>query len=117
MTAIPRPLAADATVTIDSHERILTVKLAERGYAALLYQRGYGALVRNDRAPSVWAHAPGRRQIAYAQPGGDGTLKFRFAPGNPAYRELVSTPGLRALVTVDRSAGAILGVKFCHRRT
>jgi hypothetical protein len=45
----------------------------------------------------------------------DRALAFHFHPGDPVYRKLVSTPGLRARIAVD-TAGAtgreILSVTF-----
>jgi hypothetical protein len=49
-----------------------------------------------------WAHSVGANQIAHGLPGENGTLRSYFAPGNDAHRELVSKPGLTAIVTVDQ---------------
>jgi hypothetical protein len=64
-------------------------------------------------ASTVWAHAPGRRDLARGEPVRDGWLRFKLNAAD--YRRLSSTPGLAALVTVDRQAGQILGVKFLNR--
>jgi len=42
-------------------------------------------------------------------------VAFQFRRGDPAYRALVSTPGLSAVVVVDRATSRILGVKFRAR--
>jgi hypothetical protein len=63
-------------------------------------------------APSVWAHSAGRREIARGEPVRDGWLRFGFRADDPVYRELVNGPALGAIVTVDREAGHILGVRF-----
>jgi hypothetical protein len=64
-------------------------------------------------ASTVWAHAPGRRDLARGEPVRDRWLRFKLNAAD--YRRLSSTPGLAALVTVDRQAGQILGVKFLNR--
>jgi hypothetical protein len=40
----------------------------------------------------------------------DGWLRFKLP--DSVYRELVSEPGLSAIVTVDREAAQIFGVRF-----
>jgi hypothetical protein len=121
VTVPPDPLAADAIVANDPLERTLRVKPAETtGYAALLWRQGHRALVNAEQsgrygAPIVWAHGPGRREIARGQPGEDGSLRFQFRRGDPAYKQLVCKPGLAAVVVVDREASRIMGVRFRHR--
>jgi hypothetical protein len=44
----------------------------------------------------------------------DGWLRFQLSDAD--YRKLVNTPDLSAIVTVDREAGRILGVKFLGTR-
>jgi hypothetical protein len=63
-------------------------------------------------ARSVWAHAPGRRDIARGEPLRDGWLRFKV--DDATYRQLAGE-GLSAIVTVDREAGHILGVRFRGR--
>jgi hypothetical protein len=90
---------------------------AETGYAALLWRRGYQALAKAGyRAPTVWAHGPGRREIARGEPEG-GALKFTFRRGDPTWGQLVATPDLSALLVVDRRSKQILGVTFRGRDT
>jgi hypothetical protein len=71
------------------------------------------------RSPAVSpsCSAPGQRQIARGQPGRDGSLRFHFARGNPAYQKLVSNPGLKATIVLDRATATIMNVKFHGRRT
>ena len=80
----------------------------------------YRALAQADQsgrtARRCVAHGPGRREIGRGQPGEDGSLRFRFERGDPAYRALVSTPGLAASVVVDRASGRIMGVRFHNRK-
>jgi hypothetical protein len=44
-------------------------------------------------------------------------MRFQFRVGDPTHRELVSTPGLRVTVVVDRATSHIIGVAFRGRRT
>jgi hypothetical protein len=57
-------------------------------------------------AQTVWAAGAGKRNIAIGHPTADNALAFTFRRGDPVYKRLVSTPGLRAFVTVDRLAGS-----------
>jgi hypothetical protein len=63
---------------------------------------------------TVYAHAPGRRELARGQPVRDSWLRFKL---NDADYRALSGEGLSAIVTVDRKAGCILGVKFLGRRS
>jgi hypothetical protein len=64
----------------------------------------------------VWASGGGQDKIAHGVPTASGdALKFRFHPGHPVYTRLVSTPGLRAIIVVDRTSSQILGVRFRGR--
>lgn len=106
----------DGAVSVDLGAREITVMPAETGYAATLWQQGYRQMVHGGYGgPTVWASGPGGRDIARGNPEG-GALKFTFQRGNPAFAELVGTPGLSAIITVDRRRGTILGVKFRGRR-
>ena len=49
------------------------------------------------------------------EPVRDGWLRFKLSDAD--YRQLSSTPDLAAIVTVDRQAGQILGVKFLGRKS
>jgi hypothetical protein len=65
----------------------------------------------------VYAAGAGQTRVAYGLPTDedDRALAFRFGIGDPVYRRLVSTVGLRARIAVD-TAGAtgreILSVTF-----
>jgi hypothetical protein len=118
---LPRPLAADGAVTIDARERALVVRPAPgaRAYAKVLWAEGVraqagAAASRFAGPPTVWAAGGGESKIAYGLPEGD-ALKFRFGRGDPVYKKLVSTPGLRATFVVDRARSQILGVRFHGR--
>jgi hypothetical protein len=71
-----------------------------RGYAKVLWSEGVRAQVEAapgyaGDAPTVWASACGEGKVTYGQPTGGDALRFRFGRGDPVYRKLVSTPGLR----------------------
>ena len=67
-------------------------------------------------ARTPWAHGAGQSQVAFGLPtDDDAALEFRFHRGNPVYRELVSTPGLRARIALDRATGQIISVTFRGR--
>jgi hypothetical protein len=117
---VPSPLAADGVVAIDANTRELVVKPAETGYAALLWREGHRALMHSEGtsrrgAPTVWAYDAGRNRLVYGIPEQDGTLRFRFARGEPAYQKLVGKPGLTATIVLDRETSHIMGVKFHNR--
>jgi hypothetical protein len=113
---LPDPLAADGVINIDPDSRTVIVKPAPdaSGYAKSLWWEGHQALTEAERTgrrgEAVWAHIPGHPQVAYATPGKETTLRFRLDPDD--YRKLVSTPGLRAVVVVDKRSSRILNVAF-----
>ena len=117
MAAVPAPLACDGQVTFDPASRSLSVRVS--GFGGTFWRRGHAALLAAEEAgryyaaPIVWAHAPGRREMARGEPVRDGWLRFKLSDAD--YRRLAGD-GLSAIVTVDREAGQILGVKFLGRR-
>jgi hypothetical protein len=121
---LPAPLTTDGIVSIDSAARTLIVARPENasGYEKLWWRTAHGELVKAEQggwrngAPYLWAHGVGQRDIAHGLPGDGLTLEFHFPVGVAAYGELVSQPGLRALVTIDRSRGWFTGVRFLHGR-
>ena len=83
------------------------------GVGASFWRRGHRAMVAAEGsydARAVYAHAPGRRDIARGEPVRDGWLRFKVSDAD--YRRLSSTPDLAAIVMVDRAAARILGVRF-----
>jgi hypothetical protein len=113
---VPQPYAVDGVVTFDPATRSLSVKVA--GVGATFWRRGHAALFAAEEAGrydarSVWAHAPGRRQLVRGVPVRDGWLRFQLSDAD--YRKLVNTPDLSAIVTVDKEASRILGVRFRGR--
>jgi hypothetical protein len=115
---VPAPLACDGETAHDPVSRSLLVKVS--GVGASFWRRGHAAMMQAEEAGhygprSVWAHAPGRRDIARGEPVRDGWLRFKLSDAD--YRQLSRTPDLAAIVTVDRQAGQILGVKFLGRQS
>jgi hypothetical protein len=114
---VPKPLACDSQVTFDPATRSLLVKAS--GVGAIYWRRGHAKLVAAgesgsyyEATPTVWAHAPGRRDIARGEAVRDGWLRFKV--DDATYRQLAGSD-LSAIVTVDREAGQILGVRFKRR--
>jgi hypothetical protein len=120
VAAIPAPLATDGQVTFDPATRSLSVRVSGV-VGATFWRRGHAALMEAEEsgrygarsARSVWAHAPGRRDIALGEPVQDGWLRFKLSDAD--YLRLAGE-SLAAIVTVDRHAGQILGVKFLGTR-
>jgi hypothetical protein len=114
-----RPLAADATVSVDAAKRELIVKPHPdaRPLARVLWAEGIRAQVEAGygRAPTVWAAGAGQDRVSFGLPDGN-ALRFRFHRGHPVYKALVSTPGLSARFVVDRGTAQILSVRFTGRR-
>jgi hypothetical protein len=123
-TTLPDPVAVDGVVFNDPVARTLHVRLPDsaNGYTRLLFRQGWQALRQAEESgwrnavPDVWAHTAEQRLIAHGLPGEDGTLRFHF-PAKPgsAYSELVSKPGLTAIISVDRQTHHILAVRFLQR--
>jgi hypothetical protein len=121
---LPSPVAVDGIVSIDNYQRNLVVRRPENlsGYEKLSWRTAHAALVRAEQSgwssavPTLWAHGVGQTGIAFGLPGDNLTLLFHFPVGKREYGELVSQPGLMAIVTIDRSAGVFMGVRFLHGR-
>jgi hypothetical protein len=64
--------------------------------------------------PFVWDGALGNREIIHGWPGENLTLTLHFPAGEPAYANLVSKPGLTAIVVLDRDLRRFLNVQFRH---
>lgn len=122
-TVIPQPVAADGVVFHDAATRTLHVRLSDQanGYTRLLWKQGWQALRQaeqagwRNRVPDVWASAPGAHRVVHGLPAEGGALAFHFPTGIAAYSELISKPGLIAIVTVDRGTHHILSCRFLHR--
>ncbi|HEY6810417.1 MAG TPA: hypothetical protein VIZ70_04760 [Propionibacteriaceae bacterium] len=125
-TPLPQPLAINAPVTADFANMALIVRRpdAAGGTERLLWREAHQALVKAEELgwPSgtqfVWGSAPGSYQFGHAAPGPNLTLVFAFMVGTPSakvYAELVSKPGLYAIVTADKSTRYFMAVKFLNR--
>jgi len=121
--ALPQPRAATGVVVHDPATRTLSVRLSEleSGYAKLLWREGWQALRRSqeagwpiDGAPWVWADVPGGRRVVHGQPIDGVALTFHFPTGTAGYAELISKPGLWAIITMDVATRHILGVRFLN---
>jgi hypothetical protein len=113
---LPQPMAVDGETTHDPATRSVLIRVS--GVGASFWRRGHAAMMQAEEAGrygawSVWAHAPGRRDIARGEPVLDGWLRFKVSDAD--YRQLAGE-SLSAIVTVDRHAGQILGVKFLGTR-
>jgi hypothetical protein len=122
--ALPQPQAVDAVVFVDAVERTLTARLRDQagGYERLLWTQAWQALRRAweagwpaNGAPWVFADVPGARQVVHGLPTEGGTLQFSFPPGTPGFAELISKPGVVAVVTVDRGTQRFLACRFLNR--
>jgi hypothetical protein len=114
----------DAVVWVDGVERTLIVRLPDGagGYQKMLWTSGWQQLRRAqeagwpaDGAPWVFCDVPGARRVVHGQPGEAATLKFHFPPGTRGFAELVSRPGVIAIVTIDRGSQRFLSCRFLHR--
>ncbi len=123
---LPQPKAMIAPVVSDVANMALIVRRpdAAAGYEKLLWREAHAALVQGEERgwPNsmrfVYGNAPGHYQFAHAEPGPNLTLLFAFVVGSAAarvYAQLVSRPGLYAIVMADKSARYFLGVKFLNQ--
>jgi hypothetical protein len=122
--ALPQPRAISAVVFVDAVSRVLTVRLPDLagGYERHLWIQGWQQLRRAQEAgwppngpQPVFADLPGARQVAHGQPADGGTLQFSVPPKTPGFAELISKPGVVAIVTIDRSSHRFLTCKFLSR--
>jgi hypothetical protein len=127
---LPQPLVMDGIVRNDVGTRTLVVSRPENlsGYQKVAWRTAHEALVKAEQngwytatgrpslVPYLFAHGAGQTDIAHGLPGDKLTLLFHFPAGVEVYTKLVSQPGLRALVTVDKSSGWFTRVKFIHGR-
>jgi hypothetical protein len=121
--AVPSPRTIVAPVFNDVMTRTLIVGRPEgaSGYDKLLWRESHRALEQAVDSgwqghDFLWGGAFGDRQIVHGSPGPDFlSLAFHFPTGVEVYRQLVSKPGLYALVTADRNLRRFMAVKFLHR--
>jgi hypothetical protein len=118
---LPRPVAVDGVVFHDVLTRTLHVRLSDKasGYERLLWQQAWQQQRRSreagwpiDGAPWLIAE-PG---AVHGLPGDAGVMSFHFPVGTPGYSELISKPGLVAIVTVDRGTHQFLTCRFLNAK-
>jgi hypothetical protein len=119
---VPQPVVVLGVVDRDLASRSLLVRPSElaSGYERLHWRTGHQALRKAQEegwryGGSVYASAPGAFQVANVLPGDFLSLVVHFPSGVQAFSQLVGKPGLFAWVSVDRSTGRFIGVKFSHR--
>ena len=122
--ALPQPVAVDGVVFHDVGTRTLSVRLSDQanGYTRLLWTQAWQQQRRAQEAgwppngaPWVWADVPGASQVVHGLPAEGGVMRFHFPPGTAGYSELISKPGLVAIVTVDRATHQFLTCRFLNR--
>jgi hypothetical protein len=122
---LPQPMTVDGIVYNDVMTRTLEVSRPQNlsGYQKLSWRTAHEALVRAEQygwrspaAPFLWANGVGQTDIAHGLPGDNLKLLFHFPIGKDAYRQLVSQPGLAAFVSIDKSTGWFMSVRFRHSR-
>jgi hypothetical protein len=86
------------------------VRVAGVAVASVLVEAPPTAVARIFESPASTVWAAGAR----GEPVQDGWLRFKL--DEATYRQLAG-PDLSAIVTVDRQAGQILGVKFLSRQS
>jgi hypothetical protein len=119
---LPQPIVVLGVVAVDLPSRTLQVRASElaSGHEKLNWRTAHQALRQAEETGwrtggTVYASAPGAYQVAHVNPGDFLSLLVRFPPGEQAFSQLLSRPGLFAWVSVDRSTGKFIGVKFSHR--
>jgi hypothetical protein len=124
MEVLPRPVAVDGVVFHDVLTRTLSVRLSDRasGYERLLWTQAWQQQRRGREAgwppgsvPWLYADVPGAPRVVHGQPADGGAMSFHFPPGTAGYSELISKPGLVAIVTVDRATHRFLTCRFLNR--
>ena len=108
---VPAPLACDGETTYDPATKSLLVKVS--GFGGIYCRRGHAALLRAVESGSHWSAPPDVwASGARGEPVDGGWLRFKL--DDSTYRDLAGD-GLSAIVTVDKDAGRILGVRFRNR--
>jgi hypothetical protein len=117
---LPEPRAVTCPVFVDSERRVLTVRLPDQagGYERHLWIQAWQQLRRAQEAGwpvggpgPVPADVPAGR-LVHGLPVDGAQLAFSFPVGTPGFAELVSKPGVTAVVTLDRSRLEFLRCRF-----
>jgi hypothetical protein len=121
---LPRPVAVECVGFADYVARTLSVRLSDRadGYTRQAWLQAWQAQRRSQEdgwpangAPWVYADVPTARRVAHGLPTEGGVMSFHFPVGTAGYSQLVSKPGLIALVTVDRGTHQFLTCRFLNQ--
>jgi hypothetical protein len=123
--ALPQPQAIPAVVFLDTLSRTLFVRLPDKasGYERLLWTQAWQALRRSQEAgwpPGgadwIYADVPGAPRVVHGLPADGGQLSFHFPVGTRGFADLVSRPGVTAILTIDRGSQRFLTCKFLAGR-
>jgi hypothetical protein len=120
---LPRPVAVDGVVFHDVLTRTLSVRLSDKasGYERLLWTQAWQQQRRSQEAgwpletPWLYADVPGAARVVHGLPAEGGMMAFHFPVGTAGYSQLISKPGLVALVTIDRATHQFLTCRFLNR--
>jgi hypothetical protein len=119
---IPQPLVLEAVVITDPSTRSVAVRLPETaiGYARMWWKTAHTALKAAVEDgwrshPYVYANTPSASDVVHMQPADLQMLSAHFPVGTAGYSELISKPGLYALVSLERNSGRFTRVSFLHR--
>lgn len=119
---VPQPVVVLGVVDRDIANRTLSVRPSElaSGYEKLNWRTAHQALVQAQETGwrsggTVYASAPGAFQVAHVTPGPFLSLEVRFPSGVQAFQDLIGKPNLCAFVSVDRSTGRFIGIRFGNR--
>jgi hypothetical protein len=122
--ALPRPLAVTCVTFVDPASRTVSVRPGDQanGYTQRLWREAWSRQRRSQEAgwpasgaPWLFADVPGRARVTHGVPSEGGVMAFHWPVGSPGFAELVSRPGLLAVVTVDLSSGQFLTCRLFHR--
>jgi hypothetical protein len=122
---LPRPRAIDGAVENDIFNRTLIVRRPKHiaGYEAFMWRQAHEHLVNAEERgwynsdAYVRCSTSGHPDIVSATPRCESDITVSLPAGTPAgkvYTEMVSKPGLAAIVVVDRGTLYFLNVKFLH---
>jgi hypothetical protein len=120
---LPRPVAVDGVVFHDVVSRTLSVRPGDRasGYTKLLWREAWTKQRHSQEAgwpldtPWLYADVPGAPRVVHGLPGDGGVMSFHFPPGTAGYSQLISRPGVIAIVTIDAGSRQFLSCRFLNR--
>jgi hypothetical protein len=121
---LPRPVAVDGVVFHDPATRTLSVRPSDlaNGYTKLLWREAWTKQRHSQEAgwpldgtPWLYADVPGAPRVVHGLPGDAGVVSFHFPPGTAGYAELISRPGVIAILTIDAGSRQFLSCRFLNR--